>query len=165
MTYKIQDIKETLCLVSEDIEKYIKSQKIKVGKDGSISEKSYQILIDFYSNETKNTSDQKNGKPIFILNGHKIEVKSKPYFESTDHRISIFQDDAINFLKGLPANSVDVIITDPAYSGMNQKLKLGSNISKWTGMPEDTPAQYALKMLWFMDGVQFIYDKIKGNDR
>ncbi len=37
----------------------------------------------------------------------------------------MFQDDAISFLKSLPAYSVDIIITDPAYSGMNQRLKLG----------------------------------------
>lgn len=126
MGYRIQDVQDALSIVAEDIEKYIKSQKIKVGKDGSISEKSYQILIDFYSQEVKPVNGQKNGKPVYVLNGHKIEVKSKPFFESQDHRISIFQDDAINFLKGLPANSVDIIITDPAYSGMNQKLKLGS---------------------------------------
>ena len=31
----------------------------------------------------------------------------------------------INFLKALPPASVDIIISDPAYSGMNQRLKLG----------------------------------------
>lgn len=45
------------------------------------------------------------------------------------------------------------------------KIKLGNDISKWTGLPQDTPAEYALKMLWFMDGCQFVYDKVKGNDR
>ena len=65
-------------------------------------------------------------QPIYILNGNKIKVKSKPFYESENHRVSIFKDDAINFLKSLPDNSVDLIVTDPAYSGMNQKLKLGS---------------------------------------
>ena len=63
---------------------------------------------------------------MYVLNGHQIPIKAKPFFESNDKRLSIFQDDAITFLKNLPAASVDVIITDPAYSGMNQKLKLGS---------------------------------------
>ncbi len=48
-----------------------------------------------------------------------------PFFETKDHRINLFQDDSIHFLKSLPSDSVDLIVTDPAYSGMNQKLKLG----------------------------------------
>ena len=42
-----------------------------------------------------------------------------------DKKVVIFQDDAISFLKKLPANSIDIIATDPAYSGMNNKLQLG----------------------------------------
>ena len=49
-----------------------------------------------------------------------------PFFATSDGRIAIFQEDAIGFLKGLPPGSVDLIVTDPAYSGMNQRLKLGS---------------------------------------
>lgn len=51
---------------------------------------------------------------------------AKPFYESKDKRVAIFQEDAVAFLQGLAANSVDLIVTDPAYSGMNQKLKLGS---------------------------------------
>ncbi len=40
--------------------------------------------------------------------------------------VQIFQDDVLNFLKKLPSNSIDLLVTDPAYSGMNNKLKLGS---------------------------------------
>jgi site-specific DNA-methyltransferase (adenine-specific) len=40
-------------------------------------------------------------------------------------KISIHQEDAIRFLQGLKNNSVDLIVTDPAYSGMNQHLQLG----------------------------------------
>lgn len=122
MTYTIQDIQEQLSVVSEDMEQYVRQNKIKIGKNGSISEKSYQTIIDFYSSEM----DVVNTKPVYVLNGNKISVKTTPFFESKDQRLSIFQDDAINFLKNLPAASIDVIITDPAYSGMNQKLKLGS---------------------------------------
>jgi len=64
--------------------------------------------------------------PVYFLNGHRIAVKSKPFYESGNQRVSIFKDDAVSFLKSLPDASVDIIITDPAYSGMNQKLKLGS---------------------------------------
>lgn len=40
--------------------------------------------------------------------------------------ISIYQGDCFDFLRSLPANSVDIIITDPAYSGMNNKMKFGN---------------------------------------
>lgn len=49
---------------------------------------------------------------------HKIEYGDK-------RQICIKQDDCISFLKNLDSKSVDVIVTDPAYSGMNDKLKLG----------------------------------------
>ena len=38
--------------------------------------------------------------------------------------IKIYKNDAINFLKSLPNDSIDLIVTDPAYSWMNQMLKL-----------------------------------------
>lgn len=68
--------------------------------------------------------------------------------------VSIYQDDAISFLKKLPSNSVDLIVTDPAYSGMNNKLKLGrgrivgkysdkgNDEGKWFGEFEDTEENY-----------------------
>ena len=34
-------------------------------------------------------------------------------------------EDCLKFLRSLPASSVDLIVTDPAYSGMNQHLQLG----------------------------------------
>jgi len=126
MAYLIQDIQEKLSIVTEDIEEYAKTQKIRVGKGGVISEKSYQVLIDFYSQELKPLNNHQIHKPLSSLNTNSAEVKVGPFYESQDQRISIFQDDAIGFLKGLPSNSVDVIVTDPAYSGMNQRLKLGS---------------------------------------
>lgn len=51
---------------------------------------------------------------------------SQPYFQTADEKIKIYQADAIEFLKSLPTSSVDIIVTDPAYSGMNQHLQLGS---------------------------------------
>jgi len=122
MSYNIQSIQDKLSIVSEDLEEYVRTNKIKVGKNGNVSQKSYQILLDLCS------INQEQGKlgSVYVLNGNKIPVKEAPYFESKDERISIFQEDSISFLKGLPSNSVDVIITDPAYSGMNQRLKLGS---------------------------------------
>ncbi|MBI3909603.1 MAG: site-specific DNA-methyltransferase [Armatimonadetes bacterium] len=37
----------------------------------------------------------------------------------------IEQADCIDFLRSLPEESVDIIVTDPAYSGMNQHLQFG----------------------------------------
>jgi site-specific DNA-methyltransferase (adenine-specific) len=39
--------------------------------------------------------------------------------------IRIVQDDCLRFLSSIPDSSIDVIVTDPAYSGMNGHLKLG----------------------------------------
>ena len=40
-------------------------------------------------------------------------------------RFSIVQQDCLEFLRSLPEESVDLIVTDPAYSGMNQHMKFG----------------------------------------
>ncbi len=53
-------------------------------------------------------------------------MPSKPFYASKDRCVAIYREDAVAFLRGLTADSVDVIVTDPAYSGMNQRLKLGS---------------------------------------
>jgi len=39
--------------------------------------------------------------------------------------VHLEQNDVLAFLKSLPDNTVDLIVTDPAYSGMNQHLMLG----------------------------------------
>lgn len=122
MVYTINDIQEKFSVGAEDMEHYVRQNEIKIGKGGSISAKTYQTILDFYSGE----NDVVNSKPVNNLNEHKRALKTKPFFESKNQRLLIFQDDAINFLKNLPSESVDIIITDPAYSGMNQKLKLGS---------------------------------------
>ena len=154
MIYTIEEVQEQFSIVSEDIEKYIIEKQVKVGKNGTLSKKSYQILLDFFSSEGTSQKSKKESKNFYVLNGHRVKVGQKPFFESQDERISIFQDDAINFLKGLPSNSVDIIITDPAYSGMNQRLKLGSgkiigkysdagkNGAKWFEEFHDTEENY-----------------------
>lgn len=61
--------------------------------------------------------------------------------------------DVIEFLKAMPEASLDLIITDPAYSGMNRHLSLGSgrivgvyndrgNGGKWFSEFEDTEDNY-----------------------
>ena len=45
--------------------------------------------------------------------------------DDAEASVIIEQNDCISFLDSLEENSVDVITTDPAYSGMNQHLQLG----------------------------------------
>ena len=62
------------------------------------------------------------------------------------------QQDAIAFLRSVPSSSVDLVATDPAYSGMNQHLKLGKGRivgdygdkveGKWFQEFHDTPENY-----------------------
>ena len=47
--------------------------------------------------------------------------KYEPSVEAT-----IYQADCFDFLKTLPEKSIDIIITDPAYSGMNNKMNFGN---------------------------------------
>lgn len=54
-----------------------------------------------------------------------LALDDKLFFQTRDGQVRIFQNDAISFLKTLPDDSIDLIATDPAYSGMNQMLKLG----------------------------------------
>jgi site-specific DNA-methyltransferase (adenine-specific) len=154
MGYTIQNIIEQFSVAEDDIEKHIKENGIKVGKNGALSQKSYQTLLDLFSGTEFSQPLNKDGKQIKKINGHVVDIKEKPIFESVDKRISIFQYDAIGFLKKLPSHSVDLIITDPAYSGMNQRLKLGSgkiigkyadagqNGSKWFEEFHDTEENY-----------------------
>jgi site-specific DNA-methyltransferase (adenine-specific) len=79
---------------------------------------------------------------------------TKPFYSSKDKRVAIYRQDAVDFLRGLEAASVDLIVTDPAYSGMNQRLKLGSgkiigrykeagqNGAKWFEEFHDTEENY-----------------------
>lgn len=80
----------------------------------------------------------------------KIKVNKVSVKNATVH-----QQDAIQFLTGLPSQSVDLIVTDPAYSGMNQHLKLGKgrivgeynqkgSDGKWFEEFHDTPENYQL---------------------
>lgn len=39
--------------------------------------------------------------------------------------IFIAHEDCLQFLRKVPSDSVDIIVTDPAYSGMNNRLQLG----------------------------------------
>ncbi len=64
MVYRIKDIQEQLSVVAEDMEKYVRKNKIKVSKDGNISAKAYQAIFDFYSIE----SAKIDNKSVYVLN-------------------------------------------------------------------------------------------------
>jgi len=67
-------------------------------------------------------------------------------------RADIRRDDCIRFLRGLPDASVDLIVTDPGYSGMNRHMKFGHgrivgrygdrDNQKWFTEFEDDPDTY-----------------------
>jgi len=81
---------------------------------------------------------------------------SSQYFVIDDNNltIAIKEDDCLNFLHSIPDESVDVIVTDPAYSGMNKRLMLGNGRivgkysdkgsvnGKWFQEFEDSEEQY-----------------------
>lgn len=52
-------------------------------------------------------------------------VQNQTKFTQSE-QVKVVQEDCITFLKSLPNNCVDIIVTDPAYSGMNQKMKFGN---------------------------------------
>jgi len=67
---------------------------------------------------------------------------------------SVVRSDCLAFLAGLPDESVDVIVTDPAYSGMNRHLMFGNGRivgdyqkvgnPKWFAEFHDDPPTYRL---------------------
>lgn len=88
---------------------------------------------------------------------NELDMSSETFFyeaENKKKRIDIYKDDVLSFLRKLPSNSIDIITTDPAYSGMNNKLKLGKGRivgkyddkgkanAKWFNEFEDTEENY-----------------------
>ena len=75
---------------------------------------------------------------------------SGPDFGAFDIRMH----DCIEFLRGLPDSTVDLIVTDPAYSGMNRHLRLGHgrivghygkpDNERWFHEFSDDPETYAV---------------------
>jgi site-specific DNA-methyltransferase (adenine-specific) len=100
----VEQLPDMVC--EADVVEYIKTNNISLNGDG----KGVQAVIDFFQNG-------------LYVNGKTVEGKVS--FETEDGRVKIYNQDVLTFLKSLPDSSVDLIITDPAYSGMNQKLKLG----------------------------------------
>lgn len=138
----IDDLIKEYNVAKEPLLEYLKSQKIRISNDGSIPPKYYQTVLSFIENQNNRIDKALNGQ-------------NRRYF-SPDQRVKIYKDDAISFLKKLPSNSVDIIATDPAYSGMNNKLKLGkgrivgkysdkgTETGKWFNEFEDSEENYSI---------------------
>jgi site-specific DNA-methyltransferase (adenine-specific) len=121
---------------------FLIKENIDILKDGSIPIKYCQRILSFIEtqdNRIETTLPKKNLSYI-----------------SFDNSVKIVRDDVISFLRNLPANSIDLIVTDPAYSGMNNKLQLGKGRivgkysdkgkenGKWFAEFEDTEENYIL---------------------
>lgn len=137
--YKTSEIVERYGITESELNEYIVAQNIPVVNE-EISTKYFQTILPFIE-KTENRIEKK------LLN---VEAS----FEYNSKKVSIYQDDAISFLKKIPSNSVDIITTDPAYSGMNEKLKLGKGRiigkyadkgkenGKWFGEFQDSEENY-----------------------
>ena len=125
------------------LKEYIDREKIPLTNEGEISKKHFQSILNFIENADDRIEKSLEGKQRATFN-----------YNFGKNKLNIYKDDAISFLKKLPSNSVDLIVTDPAYSGMNNKLKLGKgrivgNYSekgekegKWFGEFEDSEGNY-----------------------
>lgn len=98
------------------------------------------------------TTDSETAPPDALANAS-LASAPEAFFRSANEQVLIYRKDAIEFLKALPAESVDLIVTDPAYSGMNQRLQLGkgriigaykekATSGKWFEEFHDTPENY-----------------------
>jgi site-specific DNA-methyltransferase (adenine-specific) len=73
-------------------------------------------------------------------------------FTNNEEPYKLKLSDCVQFLKSLPDESLDLIVTDPAYSGMNEMLKLGhgrivgnyqkDRNSKWFEEFKDDPENF-----------------------
>lgn len=138
--YRTYDIAQEYGIEEKVLTNYLLKNNIPLVGESGVSEKYFQSVLSFI----ENTEDR-------------IEKKLKSAeatFKYNSNKISIYQDDAISFLEKLPSNSVDLIVTDPAYSGMNNKLQLGKGRivgkyaekgkenGKWFGEFEDSEENY-----------------------
>ena len=138
--YKLDKIAREYCVKEEALKYYVESNNIVL--NSSKFKKNIQQLLPFI--------EEQDDRVFRKLKKNKIA------FEYNKKNISLFKDDAISFLKKIPSNSVDIIVTDPAYSGMNNKLKLGkgrivgkysekgTDNGKWFGEFEDSKENYAV---------------------
>ncbi|MEA2013575.1 MAG: DNA methyltransferase [Verrucomicrobiota bacterium] len=142
MLYSMKEVATDCGISEEELERCINKYNIPL-KRKKINTKGIQTLFSFAKFEDNRLSDAMNNKSVSFN------------YTYEDKTISIYKDDAISFLKKLPSRSIDLITTDPAYSGMNNKLKLGKgrivgkyankgqNNAKWFEEFKDSKENYA----------------------
>lgn len=108
----IKDFQNEFQIADSDMLKAILANDINISKNGFVNSNDFQLLINYFQN---------NNETQVIP--EKLPISAHHSFQN--NRVNIYQNDAIEFLEALESESVDLIVTDPAYSGMNQKLKLG----------------------------------------
>lgn len=143
MNYLTSEIAEEYGIDEKSLKTYLKKNKIPLVEDSGFSEKYFQSVLSFIEN-SEDRIEKRIGKAQVSFN-----------YNSNKNSVSIYRDDAISFLEKLQSNSVDLIVTDPAYSGMNNKLQLGKGRivgkysekgkenGKWFGEFEDSEENYS----------------------
>ncbi|MFP4486548.1 MAG: DNA-methyltransferase [Campylobacterales bacterium] len=136
---------------------YLCNEKIDILIDNSIPQKYQDTILSFIENQESRID--------------KALSQHNSAFISSDDRVKIYKDDAISFLKKIPSNSVDLIVTDPAYSGLNNKLQLGKGRivgkyaekgkedAKWFDEFKDSEENYSL----FLTECQRVLKKSTGH--
>jgi len=109
--YGIASLTKEFFVNEKTLSQYIAEHHIPVEANGNISERHLQTVLAFIEEQDHRINDALHDEA--------------PSFESGDGRIRLLHEDAIRFLRKIPTGSVDIIATDPAYSGMNNKLNLG----------------------------------------
>jgi len=109
--YGIASLAREFSVNEKELCRYITEHHIPLGKNGNLSGKHLQTVLAFIEEQDHRIDNSLYGEASAV--------------EFDSGRIRILRDDALRFLRKLPAGSVDVIVTDPAYSGMNNKLNLG----------------------------------------
>jgi site-specific DNA-methyltransferase (adenine-specific) len=140
--YKTQDLAQEYGIEEGVLTSYLIKNNIPIAHDGVVNQKYFQTILSFIENIDYRIENKLKKAEVFFKYNENI------------NKLSIYQDDAISFLEKLPSNSVDLIVTDPAYSGMNNKLKLGKGRivgkysekgkenGKWFGEFEDSEQNY-----------------------
>ncbi len=157
--YKTSEIIAEYGIDEYQLKDYIIKENIPILNEEEIPNKYFQSVLSFIENtEDRIEKKLKQAKATFKYNA---EI----------NKVNIYQDDAISFLKKLPSNSVDLIVTDPAYSGMNEKLQLGKGRivgkysekgkekGKWFREFEDSEENYSM----FLTECQRVLKKSTGH--
>lgn len=129
--------------------------KWKPGREDKMAAKAKRLR--YRTAKSKNVGVSEDIMPNYFKNILSVPVINTRIIPTGNPSLdcAVFQMDALAFLKSLHDNTIDIIITDPAYSGMNEHLKLGrgrivgeygkkGNGGKWFQEFRDTEENYSL---------------------